>query len=165
MPPCGALSQESRPQGAGVTKTLHAIENCCKIFVLLHTFELLEEEEVAMAYNETLAQRVREALSAQPKVEEKKMMGGLTLMVNGKMCAGIVRDDLMARIAPEAYETALTKKGCREMDFTGKPMKGFVFISPEGTRLKEDLDYWIGLALDFNKRAKASKKRKKRQND
>lgn len=115
-----------------------------------------------MAYNEALAQRMRETLASQPKVEEKKMMGGLTFMVNGKMCVGIVRDDLMARIDPEVYETALTKKGCREMDFTGKPMKGFVFISPEGTKRKDDLDYWIGLALDFNKRAKASKKRKKK---
>jgi len=68
----------------------------------------------------------------------------------------------MARIDPEVYEIALTKKGCREMDFTGKPMKGFVFISPDGTKRKTDLDYWIGLALDFNKRAKASKQRKKR---
>ncbi|MGH7597510.1 MAG: TfoX/Sxy family protein [bacterium] len=115
-----------------------------------------------MAYNEILAQRVREMLAAQPKVEEKKMMGGLTFMVNGKMCVGIFKDDLMARIDPEVYETALTRKGCREMDFTGKPMKGFVFISPEGTKRKEGLDYWIALALDFNKRAKAARKGKKR---
>lgn len=115
-----------------------------------------------MAYDETLAQRVREGLAGRPKVEEKKMMGGLTFMVNGKMCVGILRDDLMARIDPEVYETALRKKGCREMDFTGKPMKGFVLISPEGTKRKADLDYWLGLALDFNKRAKASKKGKKR---
>jgi TfoX/Sxy family transcriptional regulator of competence genes len=103
-----------------------------------------------MAYDEALAQRVRAALTPQPKVEEKKMMGGLTFMVNGRMCVGVLRDDLMARIDPEVYETALTKKGCREMDFTGKPMKGFVFISPEGTKRRADLDYWIGLALDFN---------------
>ena len=114
-----------------------------------------------MAYNETLAQRVREALASQPRMEEKKMMGGLTFMVNDKMCVGILQDDLMARIDPQIYETALRKKGGREMDFTGKSMKGFVFISPEGTRRKEDLDYWIGLALEFNKKAKASKKRKK----
>lgn len=114
-----------------------------------------------MAYNEALAQRVREMLASQSTVEEKKMMGGLTFMVNGKMCAGILRDDLMARIDPAMHETALKKKGCREMDFTGKPMKGFVFISPEGTKQKADLDYWIGLALEFNKQAKASKKRKK----
>ena len=113
-----------------------------------------------MAYDEALAQRVREAFSSQSKIEEKKMMGGLTFMVNGKMCVGILRDDLMARIAPEVYETALTKKGCREMDFTGRPMKGFVFISPEGTKRQADLDYWVGLALDFNKRAKASRKKK-----
>ncbi len=115
-----------------------------------------------MAYNETLAQRVRAALAAQPTVEEKKMMGGLTFMVNGKMCVGILKDDLMARIDPEVYEVALTRAGCRKMDFTGKPMKGFVFIGPEGTTRKADLDYWIGLALDFNKVAKASKKSKKK---
>ncbi len=115
-----------------------------------------------MAYNEILAQRVREALAPQRQVEEKKMMGGLTFMVNAKMCVGILGDDLMARIDPEVYETALTKKGCREMDFTGKPMKGFVFINPEGTKRKADLDYWIGLALAFNKKAKASKQRKKK---
>lgn len=115
-----------------------------------------------MAYNENLAQRIREALAPQSHVEEKKMMGGLTFMVNGKMCVGIVQDDLMARIDPEIYETALTKKGCREMDFTGKPMRGFVFISPEGTNRKTDLGYWIGLALDFNNRANASKKRRKK---
>lgn len=115
-----------------------------------------------MAYNEALAQRIREMLPAQIKIEEKKMMGGLTFMVNGKMCVGILRDDLMARLDPEVYETALTRKGCREMDFTGKPMKGFVFISPEGTNRQADLAYWIGLALDFNKKAKASKPRKKK---
>ena len=114
-----------------------------------------------MAYNEALAERVREALASRPKVEEKKMMGGLTFMVDDKMCVGVLRDDLMARIDPDIYETALKKRGCREMDFTGRPMKGFVFISPEGTQRKADLDYWLGLALDFNKRAKASKKRKK----
>lgn len=118
-----------------------------------------------MAYNESLALRVRATLSIQPHVEEKKMMGGLTFMVNGKMCVGVLRDDLMARLDPQVYETALTKAGCRQMDFTGKPMKGFVFIGPEGTNEKADLDYWIELALDFNTRAKASKKRKKKQDD
>ena len=114
-----------------------------------------------MAYHETLAQRVRAALMAQPQVEEKKMMGGLTFMVNGKMCVGILRDDLMARIDPEVYAAALKKKGCREMNFTGRPMKGFVFINPDGTKGKADLEYWLALALDFNQRAKASKKSKK----
>ena len=112
-----------------------------------------------MAYNEQLAQRIREAFTKIPRVEEKKMMGGLTFMVNGKMCVGILKDDLMARIDPGVYKTALRKKGCREMNFTGKPMKGFVLVGPAGTANKEDLSYWIGLALDFNKRARSSKKR------
>jgi TfoX/Sxy family transcriptional regulator of competence genes len=115
-----------------------------------------------MAYSEILAERVRNLFGTKNlAVEEKKMMGGLTFMVKGKMCIGILKDDLMARIAPEEYENALTKSGCREMDFTGKPMKGFVFIGPEGTHSKENLSYWVDLALDYNERAKASRKRKK----
>jgi TfoX/Sxy family transcriptional regulator of competence genes len=114
-----------------------------------------------MAYSEKLANRAREILADHPKVEEKKMMGGLTFMVNNKMCVGILRDDLMARIDPAVYQTALEKRGCREMDFTGRPMKGFVFISPDGTKTKKELNHWIGLALEYNKIAKASRKHKK----
>ena len=114
-----------------------------------------------MAYSEELAIRVRAILVDHPRVEEKKMMGGLTFMVNNKMCVGILQDDLMARINPADYETALEKTGCREMNFTGRPMKGFVFIDPDGTKSKNDLNYWIGLALEYNKIAKASRKRKK----
>ena len=113
-----------------------------------------------MAFDEKLADRIRKSLFEQSDVEEKKMMGGLTFMVNGKMCVGIVKDDLMALIDPDVYEDALKKKGCRAMDFTGKPMKGFVFISPEGTADRKDLFFWIKLALDFNKKAKPSKKKK-----
>lgn len=113
-----------------------------------------------MAYSQDLAQRVRETLSIIPQIEEKKMMGGLTFMVNGKMCVGVLQDDLMVRIDPQVYEMALQKKGCREMNFTGKPMKGFVFVSPEGTDSEKDLNFWINLALDFNKKAKVSKKKR-----
>lgn len=113
-----------------------------------------------MAFDAALAHRVRAALVRQNAVEEKKMMGGLTFMVNGKMCLGILNQDLMARIDPGVYEAALRKKGSRAMDFTGRPMKGFVFISPIGTASDNDLNYWIDLALDFNKKAKASKKRR-----
>jgi TfoX/Sxy family transcriptional regulator of competence genes len=112
-----------------------------------------------MAYDEKLANRVRELLLKKRSVEEKKMMGGLTFMVNTKMCIGILNDNLMARIDPEVYESALERKGCREMDFTGRPMKGFVFIDPEGTKSNKDLEYWVNLALDYNKRAKASRKK------
>lgn len=117
-----------------------------------------------MPYNETLANKIRKALSQQKNVEEKKMMGGLTFMVNGKMCVGILGDDLMARIDPEIHETALQKKGCREMDFTGRPMKGFVFVSPDGTSKATQLSYWLELALDYNDKAKTSRKRKRKKN-
>lgn len=113
-----------------------------------------------MAYNEKLADRIRAELGHRKAVEEKKMMGGLTFMVNGKMCVGILKDDLMVRLDPAVYPDARKKKGCREMNFTGKPMKGFIFVSPKGTSIKKDLIYWVDLALDFNKKAKASKKRK-----
>lgn len=112
-----------------------------------------------MAYNEKLADRVRMALSHQKSVEEKKMMGGLKFMVYGKMCVGVHTDEIMCRIDPEIQEEALRHKGSRIMNFTGKPMKGFVFVSPKGTSNKKDFNYWIGIALDFNKKAKASKKR------
>ncbi len=113
-----------------------------------------------MAYNEDLVDKVRTSLIDQRVVEEKKMMGGLTFMINDKMCVGIVKDYLMVRLDPAVYENALKQKGCREMNFTGRPMKGFVFVNPEGTSNKKDLNYWIDLALDFNKRAKSSKKSK-----
>lgn len=110
-----------------------------------------------MAYDEILANRVREILSPLRKVEEKKMMGGLTFMVNDKMCVGILKDNLMVRIDPDIYEKVLERTGCREMDFTGRPMRGFVFVDPEGTKTKKDLNYWLGLALEYNKKARPSK--------
>lgn len=115
-----------------------------------------------MAYNELLADRMRIILkSKQVRFSEKEMMGGLTFMVDEKMCVGIIKEDLMARIDPELYTDALTKNGCREMDFTGRPMKGYVMISPEGIDMDADLEYWINLALEFNPKAKSSKKKKK----
>lgn len=113
-----------------------------------------------MAYNEYLAHRIREHFSQLPNVEEKEMMGGLTFMYNGKMCVGIVKDDLMCRIAPEAEEMALEKPGCRPMDFTKRPMKGYVFVDETGWDKQKDFEFWMELALDFNARAKASKKNK-----
>lgn len=105
-----------------------------------------------MAFDENLADRIRQHLRSKHILfEEKKMMGGLTFMVNGKMCVGIVKDELMARIGKDNYESALKKPGCRPMDFTGKPMKGYVFLAPEAVDLDSDLADWIGLSLDFNK--------------
>jgi TfoX/Sxy family transcriptional regulator of competence genes len=115
-----------------------------------------------MPVDPIFAQRVREEFAAlHVKTEEKKMMGGLTFMVKGKMCVGVLEEELMARIDPEIYDACLKKKGCRPMDFTGKPMKGYVFVNPAGTKRPEDLSYWIALALEFNSKAKASPKRKK----
>lgn len=114
-----------------------------------------------MPYSEHLADRVSQILNAKHvHFEEKKMMGGLTFMVDDKMCVGILKDDLMARINPELYEMALNKPGCTEMNFTGRPMKGFVFIDPEGTDEDQDLEYWVQMALDYNPLAKSSKKKK-----
>lgn len=118
-----------------------------------------------MAYDEQLTHRVRDGLRSTRKVEEKKMMGGLTFMVNDKMCVGIVKHDLMARIDPLAYPDALKRKDCREMDFTGRPMKGFVLVGPDGTRTGKNLSYWLGLALAFNKKAKPSKRQSRRRNE
>ena len=113
-----------------------------------------------MAYDEFLADRIRKAFQDQNVFfEEKKMMGGVCFLVDSKMAAGVIKNKLMARIDPEIYDQALTRKGCIEMDFSGKPMKGFVFIEPEGTDLDADLESWIRLCLDFNPKAKASKKK------
>lgn len=113
-----------------------------------------------MAYSEYLAERIKKVLKEKHVTfEEKMMMGGLCFMVKDKMCVGIVKDKLMARIDPELYEQALKKKGCHEMDFTGKPMKGFVFVDPIGIDMDKDLDYWVQLCLDYNPKAKTSKKK------
>ena len=115
-----------------------------------------------MAYSESLAERVRQVLGKRKDVAEKKMMGGLTFMVNGKMCVGVSKNELMVRLDPEIYDKVLTKKDSRPIDFTGKPMRGFVFVGQKGTVSKKDLDYWIELALAFNKKAKSTTKKKKR---
>lgn len=115
-----------------------------------------------MAYDDYLAERIKTVLKSKKVFfVEKRMMGGLTFMVNNKMCVGVVQDTLMVRIDPEFYSEALTKNGCREMDFTGRPMKGFVIVDPEGIDTGENLQYWIKLALDYNPRAKLSKRKGK----
>ncbi len=114
-----------------------------------------------MAHNERLADRIREALVDTPRTSEKQMFGGVCFMVNNKMCIGVAREEMMCRINPLVEEEALEKSGCRRMDFTGRPMKGYVFVSEEGMKSKKDFMYWINLSLDFNKLAKASKKSSK----
>jgi TfoX/Sxy family transcriptional regulator of competence genes len=114
-----------------------------------------------MAYDEHLADRIRRQFQDHKiYYEDKKMMGGICFLVNDKMCLGVVKDKLMARIDPEAMDQALSKSGCHEMDFTGKPMKGFVFVEPEGIDMDQDLQYWVDMAMEYNPKAKSSKKKK-----
>ena len=102
-----------------------------------------------MAYDEGLAQRLRETYAETPNVIEKKMFGGLAFMVSGHMSCGIVKDTLMARVGPEHYDEALAKPHAREMDFTGRSLKGFVYVSPEGFESDVDLDAWVKLSVAF----------------
>lgn len=114
-----------------------------------------------MAYNEKLADRTRELIAlTQKNVEEKKMFGGLCFMVNDKMCIGVEKERLMVRIDPARYDEAMEKEGCVPMDFTGKVMKGFVFVDADAVTTKKKLEYWVTLALEYNKIAKVSKKKK-----
>jgi TfoX/Sxy family transcriptional regulator of competence genes len=113
-----------------------------------------------MAYNQILANRIREQLQHLEGIEEKEMMGGLCFMLNDKMCVGIIKDEMMCRFDPAIYDEALEKTGCHEMDFTGRQMKGWVLIDDSGMKTVADLNYWIGLSVDYNKYAKSSKKKK-----
>jgi len=114
-----------------------------------------------MAFNEKLADRVREIISVNyKKVDEKKMFGGLCFMVNDKMCVGVESRRLMVRLDPNKYDEVIEKDGCRPMDFTGKIMKGYVFVDIDALNTKKKLEYWVNLALDYNKIAKVSKKKK-----
>ena len=113
-----------------------------------------------MTYDEKLAERIRRSFQkGRVRFEEKRMMGGLCFMVDGKMCVGVEKSRLMARIDPAAYESALCKKGCVPMDFTGRPMRGFVFVNPEGLTTDARLEAWLNLALEFNPKAKSSKEK------
>lgn len=114
-----------------------------------------------MAFNEQLANRTREFISrTHNQVEEKRMFGGLCFMVNDKMCIGVESERLMVRLDPERYEEALQKDGCQPMDFTGRVMKGYVFVDVAAVNSAPELEYWVGMALEFNHKAKASKKKK-----
>lgn len=114
-----------------------------------------------MAYNEKLADRVREIIALTHKnIEEKRMFGGLCFMVNDKMCIGVEKDRLMVRFDPAKNDEVMEMEGCKPMDFTGKVMKGYAFVDINTLNTKKKLNYWVGLALEYNHIAKASKKRK-----
>jgi TfoX/Sxy family transcriptional regulator of competence genes len=114
-----------------------------------------------MAYNQLLADRIREYLQDLSNIEEKEMMGGLAFMYNDKMCVGVIKDELMCRIDPQIHDLLVEKNGCRTMDFTKRPMKGYIFVDETAMRNQLEFEYWIKLALDYNKFAKSSKRKKK----
>ncbi len=93
------------------------------------------------------------------KIEEKAMFGGLCFMVNGKMCIGIEKERLMVRLDPAKYDEVMEIEGCKPMDFTGKVMKGFVFVDAGVLNTKKRLEYWVKLALEYNKIAKSNIKK------
>jgi TfoX/Sxy family transcriptional regulator of competence genes len=119
-----------------------------------------------MPYDEALVNRIRESLVHLEQVEEKRMFGGVCFMVKGKMCLGVIKDELMCRYDPKLDATVLEKEECRPMDFTGRPLKGFAFVNHEGIKTKAALQYWIDLCLEFNEEAPVTiKKKKSRKKD
>ena len=96
-----------------------------------------------MAFDEGLAERVREVLGPRPQLTERRMFGGLAFLLDGKMFVGISGTRLMARVGPQHYGDALALPHVREMDFTGKPLKGYVYIDPEGLAEDRDLAAWV----------------------
>jgi TfoX/Sxy family transcriptional regulator of competence genes len=115
-----------------------------------------------MAYSTKLAERVRTYLErmADLKIEEKEMFRGLAFLVNGKMCVNVSGDDLMCRYDPEHEDEVAERAGFRPMIMKGKQLRGYCYVSEEGYKSKANFEYWLKLCLDFNEKAKASKKKK-----
>ena len=110
-----------------------------------------------MAYDEALAARIRTWTGDAPNITERKMFGGIAFMVNGNMFAGIIRDDLMARVGKENYATALQRPGTKLMDFAGRPMTGMVFVEPAALTTDTDLAGWLDECLTFAQSLKPKK--------
>ena len=100
------------------------------------------------AYDEDLATRIREYME-KTSFSEKKMFGGLCFLVFGNMCCGVVRDGLIARVGPDKYLDCLDRNNVKEMNFTGKPMTGMVYVEPEGMAQEKDLESWLDMCIDF----------------
>ncbi|HWL85270.1 MAG TPA: TfoX/Sxy family protein [Polyangiaceae bacterium] len=115
-----------------------------------------------MSYDEKLAMRVRKVLAVRDNVVEKKMFGGLCFMVNGAMCCGLTTSDFMVRVGPTQYDDALAEPHARPMDFTGRPLKGMVYVAPEGLRTDDALTRWVHRGLAFVAEAPAIKPRTRR---
>lgn len=109
---------------------------------------------MCMAYSGKLAHKIRQALAHLPAVEEKRMFGGIAFMVNGKMCLTAGADRMMCRIDPGIHETVVKRKGCRTVFMKGREYKGYVYVNEDNLQTKAALNYWVTLALDFNKKAR-----------
>ena len=116
-----------------------------------------------MAYDEKLADRIRLALGPDDDVEERKMFGGLAFLRGGRMFVGIAGDDLMVRVGPNRYEESLGKPHVRPMDFTGRPMTGYVYVAPAGRRTEPSLRAWVTLASRFVATLPAARPRRRRK--
>jgi TfoX/Sxy family transcriptional regulator of competence genes len=103
-----------------------------------------------MAYDETLAGRLRDLMGAHRGVVEKKMFGGLAFMVRGHMAFGVVGDELMVRVGPDGHDEALAQPHARPMDFTGRPLRGMVYVARAGIARRAALASWVDRALRFN---------------
>ena len=103
-----------------------------------------------MAFDDELAQRVRDLLDGQPDVTERRMFGGIGFMVGGNMCCGVIGEDLMVRLDPgQAEQLMESEPGARPFDFTGRPMRGWLYVSPAAVAEDTDLEQWVGRAEDF----------------
>jgi TfoX/Sxy family transcriptional regulator of competence genes len=102
-----------------------------------------------MVFDERLAGRMRKALAQRKGITEKKMFGGLAFLLDGKMCCGIVKDEMVVRVGPDRYGEALARPHARPMDFTGRSMKGFVFVGQAGIESDESLAEWLELGLKY----------------
>ena len=102
-----------------------------------------------MAYNEDTASRVRELLAGEPGAFEKKMFGGLSFIISGNMACGVLNDDLVVRVGPDAHNDAMAQPHVRPMDFTGRPMKGMVYVGAAGFESHDDLKVWVDRGLRF----------------
>lgn len=116
-----------------------------------------------MAYDEKLAQRVRSLIVKHKGMSEKKMFGGIAFLLFGKMCCGVLKDDLVVRIGFEDYERALNKPHVRPMDFTGQPMKGYVYVGPEAIRTARSLQAWLDKSIGFVTSLPETKKTEKQR--
>jgi TfoX/Sxy family transcriptional regulator of competence genes len=102
-----------------------------------------------MAYDETLAERVRERLAGRTSIDERRMFGGLALMLDGNMCCCVTEHGLMVRVGPDAYHDALAQPHARVMDLTGRPMRGWVSVEPEGLASDAMLGRWVEQGAEF----------------